>query len=265
MRGMPAVVAFAMVVTASTARGDERHECARAYEQAQRLQQSGEMKKALEAAERCAQSSCPSLLEGECKPWVAKIRKELPTIEVHVSGADGCSLRDVTMEIDRVKHLPWTELPVDPGVHEVRFVDSATTRIVEKTINVGRGEHRVVELALAPEGVTCGGSATTALAAQPIPKVAVGLGIAGGGLLLTGVLLGVVGAVKRGDLEDCKPSCSSADIDGTRAYFVAGDVVGAVGILTLGAAAAVFFFGRGDAGMRATSIRAAPRGVELRF
>ena len=82
------------------------------------------------------------------------------------------------------------------------------------------------------------------------------------------MVLGLVGVVQRSDLDACKPNCSSDQIDGPRGFFVAGDVIGSTGILTLGVAAAVFFLGRGDAGMRATSIRAVPGrggGFEVRF
>jgi hypothetical protein len=257
----------AATTTATFAHADERAECAHAYEQAQRLQQSGEMGKALAAAERCAQPSCPALLADECKPWMMKIREQLATVQVRASGFDGCPLRDATVEIDRVKHLPFTDLLVDPGIHEVRVVDTATTRVVDKTINVAHGERREVDLGFADTGVVCG--AATRPEAPPAtsttPKVAIGLGIAGGGLLLTGVVLGIIGASKRSDLDDCKPSCSSDRIDATRVFFVAGDVIGGVGILALGTAAAVYFLGRGDAGVRATSIRVIPKGIEVVF
>ncbi|MDB4937025.1 MAG: hypothetical protein JWP87_3997, partial [Labilithrix sp.] len=52
----------------------------------------------------------------------------------------------------------------------------------------------------------------------------------------------------------------SDEIDGARTFFVAGDVIGAVGLLTLGAATAAYFLGRGDGVARASA-----RGIEIRF
>lgn len=264
-------VLLSSAVVSTSARGDERVECARAYEQAQRLQQSGENRKALDAAERCAQPTCPALLAEECKPWVAQIREKLARLEVRVIGSDACPAHDFAIEIDRVKQPAGSELLVDPGVHEVRVVDPATQRIADRTINAAAGQRHVVELGFAPPGAVCGGSEQAA-APPPspgIPKAAVGLGIAGGALLLTGIALGVVGVVKRSDLDSCKPGCTADAIGDTRTFFVAGDVVGGVGVLALGAAAAVYFLVRGDVAPRASATRGGiqtnARGIEIRF
>ena len=261
-----AVLLFAVLASsmgASRAHADERAECARAYEQSQRLQQSGESRKALAAAERCAQPSCPALLAEECKPWVAQIRKQLSRIEVHVIASEGCPAHEGTIEIDRVKVAQSSANVVDPGIHEVRLVDTTTNRVVDKTINAASGELHVVELGFAPDGAACTDPAAPKRGS--VPKVAVGLGIVGGALLLTGVVLGGIGASKRSDLDACKPGCSNDAVDSARSFFVAGDVIGAVGILTLGAATAAFFLGRGDPDTRPTSIRAVPCGLQIRF
>lgn len=267
MRPGPAAVLLSAVLASSmgavSARADERAECARAYEQAQRLQQSGENRKALSAAERCALPTCPALLAEECKPWVTQIRKQLSRIEVHVVASAGCPPHDVSIEIDRVKVTQSGPTFVDPGIHEVRAVDIRTKRIADKTINATSGELHLVELGFPPDGAAC--SDPVADKSGGVPKVAVGLGVAGGALLLTGFVLGGIGASKRGDLDACKPGCSNDDIDGARTFFVVGDVIGAVGILTLGAATAAFFLGRGDPDTRSTSLRAVPRGFQVRF
>ncbi len=271
MRPGPAAVLLSAVLAsamgAGSARADERAECARAYEQSQRLQQSGESRKALAAAERCAQPTCPALLAEECKPWVTQIRKQLSRIEVHVTGTDGCPARDVSIEIDRVKVAQAGAATVDPGIHEVRVVDTTTNRIADKTINATSGELHVVELGFAPPGTTCGSAAAESSSGHGVPKVAVGLGIVGGALLLTGVVLGGIGASKRSDLDTCKPGCSNDAIDGARTFFVAGDVIGAVGILTLGAATAAYFLSRGDNSARVSTARvsAVPRGFQILF
>jgi len=275
MRPVRAALAISILlssaVVSTSARGDERVECARAYEQAQRLQQSGENRKALDAAQRCAQPTCPALLAEECKPWVAQISQQLSRLEVHVVGSDACPAHDFAIEIDRVKQPAGSELLVDPGVHEVRVVDPATKRTADRTINAAAGQRHVVELGFAPPGAVCEG-ASQAVAPPPssgIPKAAVGLGIAGGTLLLTGIVLGVVGVVKRSDLDSCKPGCSADAISGARTFFLAGDVVGGVGVLALGAAAAVYFLARGDVVPRASATRGGihpnARGVEIRF
>ena len=267
MRPGPAAVLLCAVLASTTdaasAHADERAECARAYEQAQRLQQSGENRKALAAAERCAQPSCPGLLAEECKPWVTQIRKQLSHIEVRVIANDGCPAHEVTIEIDRVKVALSGASVVDPGIHEVRAIDTRTKRVADKTINATSGELHVVELGFASDGAAC--ADPVAPSTGGVPKVAVGLGIAGGALLLTGVVLGGIGAMKRSDLDACKPGCSNDDIDGARTFFVAGDVIGAVGILALGAATAAYFLASSDPDSRASAVRATPRGMLVRF
>jgi hypothetical protein len=275
MRPVRAALAISILlssaVVSTAARGDERVECARAYEQAQRLQQSGEKRKALDAAERCAQPTCPGLLAEECKPWVAQIRPQLAQLEVRVIGSDACPAHDFAIEIDRVKQPAGSELLVDPGVHEVRVVDGATKHTADRTINAAAGQRHVVELGFASPLAVCGGSEQAAAAptSNGIPKPAVGLGIAGGALLLTGIALGIVGVVKRSDLDSCKPGCSADAIGDARTFFLAGDVVGSVGILALGAAAAVYFLARNDVVPRTSATRGAirpnARGIEIRF
>ena len=253
-----------MVARPSAAHADERAECAHAYEQAQRLQQSGERRKAYDAAERCAQSTCPSLLADECKPWVTQLEKQLSRIEVRVTGAR-TAVPPTTMPSRSIASStsPPGEHLVDPGVHEVRVVEPETNRVADKTINATLGQLHIVELGFAVPGAVCARSPVATASHAPIPKLAVGLGIAGGALLLTGVfVLGVVGAVKRSDLDECKPDCTSEQIDGVRPFFVAGDVIGAVGLVGLGAAAVVFFATRGDARANAS---ASSRGFQLRF
>lgn len=275
MRPVRAALALSILlssaVVSTSARGDERVACAHAYEQAQRLRQSGENRKALDAAERCAQPTCPALLADECKPWVAQIRQQLAVLEVHVIGSDACPAHDFAVQIDRVKQPAGAELLVDPGVHEVRVVDPATKHVADQTINAAAGQRHVVELGFAPPSAACGAS-EQAGAESPgpgIPTVSVDLGIAGGALLLTGIVLGVVGALKRSDLDSCKPRCSADAVGDARTFFVAGDVVGGLGVLALGAAAAAYFLVRGDVVPRASAarsgIRPNARGVEIRF
>lgn len=262
---------LSMLLASTSARADERVECARAYEQSQRLQQSGENKKALDAAERCAQPTCPALLAEECKPWVAQIGQKLARLDVHVVGSDGCPAHDFAIQIDRVKQPAGSEVLVEPGVHEIRVVDPGTKHTADKTINAAAGQRHVVELGFASPLATCG-SAEENPPSSPgsqIPKPAVGLGIAGGALLVSGIVLGVVGLVKRADLDACKPGCSEDAISGARTFFVAGDVVGGAGLLVLGTAVAVYFLARADVAARATSAQRGfqpnARGFEIRF
>ena len=76
-----------------------------------------------------------------------------------------------------------------------------------------------------------------------VPTVTLVLGSIGAGLVVAGATVGIVGASKRADLDDCKPGCSREQIDGVRPFFLAGDVLAGFGILALGAAAVTYFAG----------------------
>ena len=61
------------------------------------------------------------------------------------------------------------------------------------------------------------------------------------GFVVLGGALGIIGAGKRSDLDECKPNCSQERLDGVKPYFVIGDTVAAIGLVSIGAAIAVYF------------------------
>jgi hypothetical protein len=246
MKRARGVVALLVVLFAGDARADERVECAKAYEQTQRLRQKNELLSALDDAHRCARPTCPELLRKECTQWSSEIEAKLPRLTARVRGADGCFRRDPIIEVSGAhRAMPDGNVALDPGVHELRVVDSVSGSTKTQTIDFAEGERRDIDFDFAPPDLACGATAPPPPPPPPpsrqIPTTSIVLGAVGGGLLLTGMTLGIIGAVKRGDLNDCKPNCSSDRIDGVRTFFVAGDVIGGLGLLTLGAGVAVYF------------------------
>jgi hypothetical protein len=243
--------AFAVSVALSglvlrEAHADERVDCATAYEQTQRLQQKSELIAALDAADRCARPTCPALLRDDCVKWSAEIRPKLPELLVRVRAADGCEQQAARVEIGGAsRKAPDAEaFLVDPGVHEVKVVDPVTKREKTQTINFAQGERRDIDIDFAAAGVTCAekpAPRATRVPLERVPKVTLIVGSVGGGLVLVGATLGLVGVVKRSDLDECKPSCSTERIDDVRPFFVAGDVVAGCGVLALAAAVVTFF------------------------
>lgn len=237
-------VVLTLAATPGVARGDETRECAAAYEQTQRQQQRSELIAALASAERCARSSCPALLKDECAKWVTELRPKLPSLVVRVRGGDGCARTDARLEVDGAtrKDPRADALLVDPGVHVVKVTDPASGQTKSQTINFAPGERRDIDVDFASAEATCG-TAGVVTPMGRVPTVTLVLGSIGAGLVVAGATVGIVGASKRADLDDCKPGCSREQIDGVRPFFLAGDVLAGFGILALGAAAVTYFAG----------------------
>lgn len=233
----------ASVLVSPAARADERSECASAYTQTQRHQQKDETLRAFEEARRCARDTCPALLVAECKEWASELREKVSKLEVSARGIDGCAAVDHAVQVDRVTRTEG-DIFVAPGIHEIRVVDTKG-RILDETIDVAPGETRKLSFDFAPPGATCS-SGPTPWDKPPIPTPTKVLVLSGGALLLTGVTLGLIGVAKRGSLDDCRPGCSSDQIAGVENFFVAGDIVGAVGLVAAAAGALVYLVARGD-------------------
>jgi hypothetical protein len=240
---MCAVVATAALGLAPrAARADERVECANAYEQTQRAQQKSTLLAALEDAERCARPTCPALLSTECSRWTTEIRSKIPNLVIRVRGSDGCSHDGAKIEVSGAsrKEDDSDTILVDPGVHHVKVTDPVSDRWKIQTMDFAPGERRDIDVDFGAPDATCG----------PPPKpetprraarTSLVLGAIGGGLVVTGVGLGIIGAVKRSDLDSCKPGCSQDRIDAVRPFFVSGDVVSAIGLLTIGAGVVAWY------------------------
>jgi hypothetical protein len=239
------VVASAFAFDASPARADERAECAKSYEQTQRLRQESNMVRAIEDADRCAQASCPDLLRNECATWAKELRASVARIVIHVRGGDGCAAVEPAIVPSPRARRDGDGWIVDPGVQELTVSDPSSARTKKVQLDLRPGERREIDVDFAESNATCtkptapspadGGGAS-----RRIPPVSVGLASVGAGFIVLGGALGIIGAGKRDDLERCKP-CSQDRLDAVKPYFVIGDTVAAIGLVSIGAAIAVYF------------------------
>lgn len=261
---------FAVLAFTSQARADERAECAKAYEQTQRLRQENSAVRALEEADRCAQASCPDLLRSECSTWAKELRGSVARIVIHLRGGDGCSAVEPAIVPSPHARRDGDGWVVDPGVQELSVLDPTSSRSKQVQFDLRPGERREIDVDFAEPNATCtkgsGGGAGDG-SSRRIPPVAIGLGSVGVGFLLLGGALGIIGAGKRGDLDECKPNCSQERLDGVKPYFVIGDTVAAIGLVSIGAAIAVYFASASTAAPKASAsgIRATPSGFALSF
>jgi hypothetical protein len=250
--------AAALVLGASPALAAEpaKVACARAAEDGQRLRAAGQLREALSRFTVCAQERCPGLIRTDCSAWRVEVDAALPSIVVRATAgeAPGRELLDVEIEVDgevATRRLDGRALPLDPGEH--RFVFRAPGRArVERSVLIRVGEkHRLLEVALPPEGSPLAtpparvdvASAAPAAAAPRPPRPRAGPGVwalAGVGAVgLAGfAYFGLTGyADVRSMRTGCKPGCPPADVDAARTKLLVADLSLAAGLVALGGAA----------------------------
>lgn len=235
--------ALGAITLAHDAFADERVECAAAYEQTQRLQQKSELFSALEAAERCARPTCPALLKDECARWKTEIRTKIPEIVVRVRSIDGCTRTATKIESSGPtrKDTSSEAILLNPGSQTIKVTDPVGGKVQTTEINFAPGERRDIDVDFGAPDAVCGGRPKVAPPPPTQPNLPLILGATGGALVLGGAALGVVGAMKRQDLDSCKPSCAPDRVDEVRPFFIAGDIVGGLGLLAIGAAVVTYF------------------------
>jgi hypothetical protein len=265
----PLATLLALVATSARVHADEREDCAKAYEQTQRLRQESSVVRALEEADRCAQASCPDLLRNECATWAKELRPSVARIIVHVRGGDGCTAEQASVAPTPHVRRDGDGWIVDPGVQELTVTDPSSARTKNVQFDLRPGERREIDVDFAEQNATCsrGSGPSSGGSTGGIPLVSVGLGSVGLGFVVLGGALGIIGAGKRDDLDGCKPTCSQERIDGVKPYFVIGDTVAVIGVVSIGAAIAVYFATKSGSATKAStsSVRATPTGFAVSF
>ena len=231
----------ATLLAPSIASADDLRDCAAAYEQTQRLQQKSELLSAMDAANQCAKPVCPALLRDDCTKWAAELSTKIPSIVLHVRGGDGCARPEARVTIDAPSRKgEGAALLVDPGTHEITVVDPRTNSSRTQTFNLVSGEKRDIDVDFARPGAVCPRPQESTPIGR-VPTISLIAGTVGAGFVLVGAGLGIVGATKRSDLDDCKPFCSADRVDSVRPFFIAGDIVAGVGVLALALGAISYF------------------------
>ncbi len=205
----------------------------------------------------CAQDACPARLRKDCITWLAEVAQSIPTLAIHVRGADGCDRPNATTWIDGVLVRRGAEgLPqeVDPGPHTVRAsVDGA---IAEQTVVVPSFDRgRIVRISVGSNVGTCGmlpPRAPSVTTTKPevgrgherhVPAATYilgGLGVLGLGV---GAGFGISGWSQKATLDGCKGACDDGSVDTMRRTFVTSDLALGIGVLAL-SLGTVFYLAR---------------------
>jgi hypothetical protein len=273
--GLAAVVAVGSV--AARAQGERRPEaeaCFSAAEAAQPLMKDHKLRAAQRQLRACAREECPRAAREDCRTWLAQVTRAVPTVVfVAREEAAGGVLRavdDVRVTVDGealVTHLDATPVPVDPGVHAVRFEHGAFAP-VEQRIDVREGESRREIDAVFRSAPSASASPTETSQApvppapsgtdepveppppsgehpvKPVPAAAYALGAVGIVALGVGITMEAIGLSDRQHLADtCRGSrsCAQSDVDAAHTRVLVGDIALGASALLFGGAAYVYF------------------------
>jgi hypothetical protein len=219
--------------------------CVAAYEQAQRHRNHGEMIEAREALMVCSRDHCPDIAKTDCTTWLAEVRRDIPTVVVGARFPDGRDAIDVTVYLDGkpfAMQMDGRPVEVNPGIHTLRFEAEGRPAVEERvSFRVGERNRRVV--VTLPDPPAAPPPAQSSLQIPTMSYVLGGVGVLG---LVGFGYFGATGLSKESDLDRCKPTCPSNEVDAVRTRYLVGDISLAIGLVALGGASYFYFTKPGD-------------------
>lgn len=244
------VAAVALVAPARESRAgskDTKEECTDAHGKGQDLRDKGQLVRARQMFVACAQSSCPSLVQGDCARLGEELSHLVPTITFSARDATAADLPNTSVYVDDVLVTSRLDdgraFEVDPGKHVARFVHAGKEASVK--VIVAQGEKgRLVVATFADENVPMPttpppSSDASSSSHRPVfPLIVAGLGGAAaitGGVLFGLGMSGVPGNCSVGSHE-CAAPASDPSIDKAQSSMTMADIglgVGIAGAVTL--------------------------------
>jgi hypothetical protein len=240
--------AMAWLFSSVAARADDAVvACVQAAEDAQSQRSSHQLRAARLKFLLCAQQSCPLVVRNDCTGWLSDVDQLMPSIVVQARDTKGVELTDVRVLVDGevlADRLDGLAIPVDPGVHLFQFERSGVPPL-QQQILIREGEKgRAMPITLAappPPEVPMRPVRHT----RPITYVFGGLAIGGfAGFTYFG-LKGKADADQIASLPCAQTkTCDEGRVANARRELAAADISLAVGLVSLGAAAYLFFSDR---------------------
>jgi len=136
------LVALVLALSVPAFAGPSKDECVDAYSRGQDAKESGKLSLARKLFLTCAQTSCPSLVQGDCARFADELSRMQPSVSFVARDTNGADLPDTTVYVDDV--LIVTRLDdgkpheIDPGKHVVKFTNNGRDRVL--TVVIGSGE-----------------------------------------------------------------------------------------------------------------------------
>ncbi|HET9957279.1 MAG TPA: hypothetical protein VFQ61_22430 [Polyangiaceae bacterium] len=255
-RGIALGLALTIIAQVSAARAEDKRACTAAYEEGQRLKQSGELSAAREKLLICGGAGCPSVMHADCERWLSEVEASLPTVVFEVESERDGALNAASVAIDgrAPVTLQGRALSFDPGEHEVRFLAEGHEPAVRHYFfSEGQKLRResVTLRVLTSDGggpsseppATSGESETTGSEPHSIAPVSSGdsrgsrfgvpfiiassVAVAGAGGF---VFFGLDARSRDRALGACEPNCAHGDIQATRDRYLYANVALGVGV-----------------------------------
>ncbi len=229
----------------------DKTRCASSYAESQRARKRGELGRAKTELATCL-AECTEAVRADCVRWLSEVETAMPSLTVSVRRG-GADVPSAAVQIDERAWMPLGRaVELDPGRHVITVREGGESKTTEVVLAEGeRGRHVVVELAPVSTAPPTPGPPGPPLpydrgSQSSVPTPTIVLGVVGLAGLATFGALGLYGNARYADLEKCKPTCSTSDVDATRTTYLIGDVGLAVGVVSLGVAAAFYFASGSD-------------------
>lgn len=227
---------------------DDKVECLRAFESAQRARLKSDLVRAKAELKICSRDVCPALAQGPCSDWLREVESAVPSVVVSVRSAEGEDLQSARVTIDgEPQRVTGTSVELSPGEHRVVADGGALGRVERKiVVNVGE-KNRVVVLTLTPPREKKR-QAPAAAATSGAPSWPYWVGALGVVAVGAGVTLDLLASRRLDDLRsDCAPRCSESSVTSTRTQMIVGDSLALGGVIALGVATYGFLSGSSEA------------------
>jgi hypothetical protein len=230
------------------ARADEAVlECVKAAEDAQSQRSNHQLRAARLKFLLCAQQTCPTVVRNDCAGWLADVDKVMPSIVVQARDTRGVELTDVRVVVDGdvlAERLDGLAIPVDPGTHVFQF-ERAGVPPLQQQILIREGEKgRAMPITLAaplPPDVP----AAPAHRTPPLTYVFGGIAVGG---LAGWAYFGIKGISDANEIASlpcaATKTCDAGRVNAAKRELLVADISLAVGLLSAGAAAYVYFSDR---------------------
>jgi hypothetical protein len=231
---------------------DTKKSCVSSFERAQQLRASTKLRDAREALIECSKETCPNLIRRDCVQWMGEVLASLPSVVFGAEDAEGKDVAAVRVSVDGVvvqERLEGKAIPIDPGLHVVRF-ELGDGTVLEERVLVREGEKNRALLAkfsksagqgLATPTATQPPSSSLELAPEGSPRsspanliVAIASGVVGLGALGASLAFDVAGTSEAHALP-CAPAkdCTDSQIEPARQKYEYADILLGVGAVTV--------------------------------
>jgi len=252
-RAFRALIALGILVgwlTPAPARANEEEAvvaCVRAAEDAQSQRSAHRMRAAFKSLLVCAQSNCPTVVKNDCVYWLAEVEKLVPSLTFQAKDKDGAELTDVSVSMDGeplVSRLDGLSVQVDPGLRTFRFEHVGSTPIEQKILIQEGQKGRVISIQFDPRPAPLPPAPPPEPRRSAIPTGAIVFGSVGVAAMGSFAYFGITGRKDAADLEDLcgyNKTCTEDQVSPVRTKLLVADISLGIGLISLGAAAYVFF------------------------